>query len=81
MISGLINDVDGNTYKTILIGTQTWMAENLKTTKYNDGTAISNVTNNTTWTGLTTGAYCWYNNDAATNKATYGALYNWLAVD
>ena len=78
---GSVSDNDGNTYKTILIGTQTWMAENLKTTKYSDGTAISNVTNNTTWTGLTTGAYCWYNNDAATNKATYGALYNWLAVD
>jgi uncharacterized protein (TIGR02145 family) len=57
------------------------MAENLKTTKYNDGTAIPNITDNTAWTALTTPAYCWYNNDAATYKATYGALYNWYAVD
>jgi uncharacterized protein (TIGR02145 family) len=77
---GSVTDIDGNTYKTIQIGTQTWMAENLKTIKYNDGTAISNVTNNTTWIGLTTGAYCWYNNDAGTYKATYGALYNWYTV-
>jgi len=77
---GSVSDNDGNTYKTIVIGTQEWMAENLKTTKYNDGTAITNVTDNTAWT--TAGAaYCWYNNDAATYKATYGALYNWYAVD
>jgi len=76
-----ISDVDGNTYNTVTIGTQTWIKENLKTTKYNDGTNIANVTDNTAWTSLSTPAYCWYNNDAATNKATYGALYNWYAVD
>jgi uncharacterized protein (TIGR02145 family) len=54
---------------------------NLKTTKYKDGTAIPLVTNNTTWGNLTTPGYCWYNNDASTYKNTYGALYNWYAVN
>jgi len=72
---------NGNNYATVTIGTQTWLAENLKTTKYSDGTDIPNVTDNTAWTQLTTGAYCWYNNDSATYKNLYGALYNWYAVD
>jgi len=74
-------DYDGNYYNTIKIGNQIWMAENLKTTKYNDGTAIPNVTDNTAWAALTTPAYCWYNNNEAAYKATYGALYNWYTVD
>jgi uncharacterized protein (TIGR02145 family)/uncharacterized repeat protein (TIGR02059 family) len=76
-----VNDVEGNTYNVVGIGTQVWMAENLKTTKYNDNTAIPLVTDNTVWRALTTPGYCWYNNDEATNKATYGALYNWYTVD
>jgi uncharacterized protein (TIGR02145 family) len=81
-ISGtLITDVDGNTYSTVIIGTQTWMNENLKTTKFNDGSAMLPVTDYSAWVGLTTPAYCWYNNDASTNKDTYGALYNWYAVN
>ncbi len=76
-----VSDIDGNVYPTVKIGNQIWMAENLKTTKYNDGTPIPNVTDNTTWAGLTTGAYCWYNNDATTYKIPYGALYNWYAVN
>ena len=56
------------------------MAENLKTTKYNDGTAIPLVTDNNTWANLTTPAYCWYNNDATTYKSIYGARYNWYSV-
>jgi uncharacterized protein (TIGR02145 family) len=74
-------DADGNNYTVVTIGTQTWMAENLKTTKYNDGTAIPNVTDNTVWGNLTTPGYCWYNNDASTYKDTYGALYNWYPVN
>jgi uncharacterized protein (TIGR02145 family) len=74
---GSVNDVDGNTYKTVLIGTQTWMAENLKTTKYNDNTSIPLITDNTAWNSLISPGYCWYNNDASTYGSTYGALYNW----
>ena len=76
-----VTDADGNVYHTITIGTQTWTVENLRTTKYNDGTAIPNVTNTTSWRNLTTPGYCWYNNDSTTYKATYGALYNWYAVN
>ena len=76
---GTMTDIDGNVYKTITIGTQTWMAENLKTMKYRNGDPISNVTDATAWKSLSMGAYCWYNNDVA-NKATYGGLYNWYAV-
>jgi uncharacterized repeat protein len=75
-----INDVESNTYNVIAVGAQVWMAENLKTTKYSDGTAIPNITDNTAWSFLATPFYCWYNNDA-TNKNTYGALYNWYTVD
>ena len=74
-----VTDIDGNVYRTVKIGTQVWMAENLKTTKYRNGDPIANVTNGASWKALTTGAYCWYNNDAA-NKVTYGGLYNWFAV-
>jgi len=76
-----VTDYDGNVYPTVTIGTQTWMAENLKTTKYNDGTAIPLVTNSTEWSNLTTPGYCWYNNDEASYKNTYGALYNWYTVN
>ncbi|MBN2396313.1 MAG: fibrobacter succinogenes major paralogous domain-containing protein [Candidatus Atribacteria bacterium] len=79
-LSSTITDIDGNSYQAIKIGNKWWMAENLKTTKYNDGIAIPNVTDNTQWEGLTTGAYCWYNNDGSTYKDQYGALYNWHAI-
>ena len=74
-----ISDSEGNTYKTVTIGTQQWMAENLKVSKYSDGTTIPNITDNTQWSNLTTGAWSYYNNDAA-NNAKYGKLYNWYAV-
>jgi uncharacterized protein (TIGR02145 family) len=80
-IEGKVTDIDGNVYQTVTIGTQVWMAENLKVTHYRNGEAIPNITNATTWSGLTTGAYCEYNNDI-NNVATYGRLYNWYsAVD
>jgi uncharacterized protein (TIGR02145 family) len=75
-----ITDIDGNKYYIVTIGNQVWMAENLKVTKYNDGTIIPNVISTTTWTGLTTGAYCDYNN-IPSNAVTYGRLYNWYVVD
>jgi uncharacterized protein (TIGR02145 family) len=79
--SGLIvEDGDGNVYSTIKIGNQTWITENLKTTKYMNGDPIPNVTNTTEWVKLKAGAYCWYNNDAEAYKDTYGALYNWYTV-
>ena len=78
--SGAITDKDGNVYASVTIGTQVWMVENLRTTKYNDGTPIPLVTDAATWGALTTPGYCWYNNDEASNKAAYGALYNWKAA-
>jgi uncharacterized protein (TIGR02145 family) len=78
---GSLSDIDGNTYKVITIGTQTWMAENLQTTKYNDGTPIPLVTDGKAWAGLTTPGYSWYNNNEQVFKKLYGALYNWYAVN
>lgn len=78
---GSLSDNDGNTYKTIDIGDQTWMAENLKTTKYNDGTDIPMVSDTSTWVNLSTPAYSWYLNDGGKYKNVYGALYNWHVVN
>jgi len=71
-------DIDGNVYTTVIIGNQEWMAENLKTTTYNNGADIPNVTGSNTWINLITGAYAWYDNDIENDH--YGALYNWYAV-
>ena len=76
-----LKDIEGNVYSTITIGTQIWMTENLKTTKYNNGTAIESVTDNKAWEALATSAFCWYKNDSTANKNTYGALYNWYSVN
>jgi uncharacterized protein (TIGR02145 family) len=75
-----ITDVDGNVYHTITIGTQVWMVENLKTTKYRNGDPIPNITDGRAWSKLTTGGYCDYNNDT-NHSTTYGRLYNWYAVN
>lgn len=76
-----ITDIEGNAYKTIQIGTQIWMAENLKTTKLNDNTVIQNVTSNNEWINLTSPGYCWYNNSETPYKAEYGAMYNWFTIN
>lgn len=91
---GTVMDIDGNCYKTIQIGDLVWMAENLKTSRYNDGSPIPNITSDFEWSELCytvsdenegtilmgTGAYCWYNNDSINYDNEYGKLYNWLAV-
>ena len=77
---GSVTDIDGNKYATIQIGTQTWMAQNLNVSRYNDGTLIPNVTDTATWLSLTTGAYCYYEN-LPSNGAVFGKLYNWFTVN
>jgi uncharacterized protein (TIGR02145 family) len=78
--SGTVTDIDGNVYQTVTIGTQVWMKENLKVTKYRNGDPIPNVTDGLEWSNLSTGAYCDYENNPG-NSATYGRLYNWYAVN
>ncbi|MGB4789969.1 MAG: fibrobacter succinogenes major paralogous domain-containing protein, partial [Bacteroidales bacterium] len=77
---GFTVSYDGVTYNTVQIGNQCWFKENLRTTKYNDGTSITNITNNNTWATTSSGAYCCYSNSTS-NCSTYGALYNWYAVN
>ena len=67
-------------YPVVVICCSSWMAKNLDVSTYRNGDAIPKVTNSTTWSALTTGAYCYYNNDSTTYAATYGKLYNWYAV-
>ena len=78
--TGTVVDIDGNTYKTVRIGNQLWMAENLKVTHYRNGDAIPNITNKSKWENTTNGAYCNFN-DNEVNVATYGRLYNWYTVN
>jgi len=76
-----IEDIEGNSYPIITLGTQVWMAENLKTTRYSDGSYIPLITDAAAWAALTSDAYCYYDNDEETNGSLYGALYNWAAVN
>ncbi len=79
-----LTDFDGNTYGAVLIGSQVWMAENLKVTHYPDGTEIPHITNDTVWMDLpdnnTDGAYCYYNNNENNEADIYGALYTYAAA-
>lgn len=75
-----VTDIEGNTYKTIRIGDQVWMAENLKSAAFSDGAVITDISDDSEWSELTEPGLCWYNNDAVTNKDTYGALYNFYSV-
>jgi len=74
---GTVSDIDGTIYQTVRIGDQIWMAENLRTKTYNDNSDIPEVTDNSTWGGLTTDARCWYNNDPSNDSF----FYNWHAVN
>ncbi len=80
-VYGSVSDVEGNVYKTIELGSQTWMAENLKTTRFNDDTEIPLVTGGTEWELMRSPAYCWYENNEAVYKDFYGAYYNWYTVN
>ena len=75
----MVRDADGNGYTMVTIGTQIWMKENLKTAKYNDGSAVQLLTDITKWSDSTNTGYCWYDGDD-NNSSPYGALYNWYAV-
>ncbi len=78
----IITDVEGNEYHTIRIGSQLWTVEDLRTTKYNDGTAIPLVTGDTAWSNCTFGAYCsYFNSENADTIRKYGLFYNWYAVN
>jgi uncharacterized protein (TIGR02145 family) len=74
-----VKDIDGNEYPTVTIGSQIWMAENLKTSRLNDGTSIPLISSGEQWAGMHTPAYTWYDNNED-YKGIYGALYNWYAV-
>ena len=77
---GTITDIQGKIYKTIPVGSQVWMAENLKTTKFNDGANIPMVAQNKAWMDLITPAYSWFDNNDSVYADIYGAYYNWFAV-
>jgi uncharacterized protein (TIGR02145 family) len=77
-----VSDYEGNVYSTVKIGDQIWTAENIRSTRYSDGTPIPNVTDNSEWSSLTLteSAYCWYDNDSASYALEFGALYNYEAT-
>jgi uncharacterized protein (TIGR02145 family) len=76
----ILKDVSGNSYKTVYIGTQHWMAENLRTSKYNDGTSLTNIQNDNQWWNCLSGAWSNYLNSSE-NDTIYGKLYNWYVMD
>ena len=74
-------DIDGNVYKTVTICSKIWMAENLRVTRFNDGTLIACIADSTSWDTATIPGYCWYKNNPAIYTRPYGALYNWYSVN
>jgi uncharacterized protein (TIGR02145 family) len=78
---GQVTDIDGNQYPTVIIGTQEWMAENLRSSRLHDGTLIPQITSNTAWFGADGMAMCWYNNDSAGHHWPYGRMYNGYAAE
>jgi uncharacterized protein (TIGR02145 family) len=75
----ILKDIEGNIYGTVKIGKQIWTVENIRTTKYNDGTSIPYIIEDSIWSKLSSDAYCYYDNDEK-NKYEYGALYSWYAT-
>ncbi len=75
-----VKDIDSNAYKTVKIGTQLWLSENLKTLHYNNGDLITNIKDNAIWSMEMEGARCYLDNDSVKNASVFGALYNWFAV-
>jgi uncharacterized protein (TIGR02145 family) len=75
-----VSDIDGNQYPTVVIGTQEWMAENLRTTRFNDGSPIQLVTSSEQWRDLEGPGYCWYDSNQLIIEAPYGIHYNWFAI-
>jgi uncharacterized protein (TIGR02145 family) len=76
-----VTDYDGNAYDTVVIGTQVWLRQNLRVTRFNDGTFIPLVTDSTEWTNTASGSRCYYNNDSAAYDTVYGALYNGYVIN
>jgi uncharacterized protein (TIGR02145 family) len=76
-----VTDFENNTYNIVEIGNQVWIRENLRSSRFNDGTYIQNETKISSWLKLTSPGYCWYYNDSVKYKTEYGALYNWYAVN
>ncbi len=79
VVTDSVTDIDGNVYHVVTIGSQRWLRENLRVTRYRNGDPIPNVTGGEGWKNLTNGAYCVYDN-LAINGSTYGNLYNWHAL-
>ena len=78
--TGSVTDIDGNVYSTVVLGTQEWMTQNLRVTKYNDGVQIPLVEASTGWDNAGA-AFCWYDNNESAYKNILGGLYNWYAVE
>jgi len=80
IVYGSVTDIDGNTYRTVKIGNQEWMAENLIVSHYRNGDIIPNITDSMKWSNLKTGGWCYYNNNLEYGKI-FGKIYNWHSVN